>query len=86
MSEEERPTKQQPTSILIPTRYMPGNSQRFYDDFFEMGFSPMPPPPAPQDGSLLELAKHYLLACCPRAGAYSLPDGLINIIRIAPTS
>jgi hypothetical protein len=76
MSEE----KEQSPRIRVPGRYMPGNSQRFYDDFFEIGFAPMPPPPPLKDGGLVELAKHYLLICCPRAGAYSLPDGLLNII------
>ena len=79
MSEEAQPTPQQRTGILVPVRYLPGNSQRFYDDFFEMGFGPMLPAPPLKDGTLLELAKHYLLVCCPRAGAYSLPDGLLNL-------
>lgn len=40
----------------------------------------MLPAPPLKDGTLLELAKYYLLACCPRAGAYSLPDGLLNLV------
>ncbi len=84
MSEEEQPTPEQPTGIRVLKRYMPGNTQCFYDDFLEIGFGPMPstpaPVPAPKDGSPLELAKYYLLLCCPRAGAYSLLDGLLNII------
>jgi hypothetical protein len=59
---------------------MSGNTQCFYDDFLEMGFAPMPPAPPLKDGSLLELTKHYLLNCCPIAGAYALLDGLLNII------
>jgi hypothetical protein len=69
--------------ILVPVRYAPGNSQCIFEDFFELGTGAMPPPPPPKDGSLLELAKFYLLACCPKAGAYSLPDGLINLVSDA---
>jgi hypothetical protein len=69
--------------ILVPVRYAQGNSYRMFDDFFELGTGPMPPPPTPKDGSLLELAKFYLVACCPKAGAYSLPDGLINLVSDA---
>jgi len=43
----------------------------------------MPPPPPPKDGSLLEMAKFYLVACCSKAGAFSLPDGLINLVSDA---
>jgi hypothetical protein len=69
--------------ILVPIRYAPGGSQRIFDDFFEIGTGPMPPPPPTKDASLLELAKFYLVACCPKAGAYSLPDGLINLVTDA---
>jgi hypothetical protein len=78
MSEEEQPTPNQPTGIRILKRYMPGNNLSFCDDFLEMG--PTLPAPTLKDGSLLELAKYYLLLCCPRAGAYTLLDGLLNII------
>jgi hypothetical protein len=76
MSESTNP----PNAILVPDRYLPGNSRRFFDDFFEMAIGPMPPPPALEDGSPLGLAKYYLVACCPVAGSYSLSDGLINLI------
>jgi hypothetical protein len=80
MNEEAQPTPQQPTGIPVPLRYAPGNSRRIFDDFFELSTGPIPPPPPPKDGSLLGLAKFYLVACCPTAGGYSLPDGLINLI------
>src|ERR1700734_4093385 len=70
-------------SILVPVRYAPGNSHRIFDDFFELGTGPMPPPPPLKDGSLLELAKFYLVACCSKAGAFSLPDGLVNLVSDA---
>jgi hypothetical protein len=70
----------QPRGILVLARYAVGNSRRMFDDFFELATGPIPPPPPPRDGSLLELAKFYLVACCPTAGAYSLPDGLVNLI------
>jgi len=78
MSEEEQPTPNKPTGIRVLKRYMPGNDLCFFDDFVEIG--PTLPPPTLKDGSLLELAKYYLLLCCPRAGAYTLLDGLLNII------
>jgi len=70
----------QSSGILVPKRYLPGNSQRFFDDFFEMAIGPMPPPPTLEDGSQLALTKYYFVACCPVAGAYNLPDGLLNLI------
>jgi hypothetical protein len=70
----------QPHRILVPKRYLPGNSHRFLDDFFELAIGPLPAAPPPEDGSQLALAKHYLIACCSVAGAYSLPDGLLNLI------
>src|SRR6266436_4572352 len=81
MSETDRSPESR--KILVPVRYALGNSYRMFDDFFELGTGPMPPPPTPKDGSLLELAKFYLIACCPKAGAYSLPDGLINLVSDA---
>jgi hypothetical protein len=80
---ESNASQSEPGKILVPVRYAPGDSQRIFDDFFELGTGPMPPPPSPKDGSLLELAKFYLVACCRKAGAYSLPDGLISLVSDA---
>src|ERR1700692_4790863 len=82
MSESD-PSQPETRKISVPVRYAPGNSQRIFDDFFELGTGPMPPPPPPKDGSVLELAKFYLVACCSKAGAFSLPDGLINLVTDA---
>jgi hypothetical protein len=76
MSESKNP----PNEILVPNRYHPGNNRRSFDDFFELATGPVPPPPALEDGPPLGLAKYYLVPCCPVAGSYSLPDGLINLI------
>lgn len=76
MSESQK----QSGEIPVPVRYHPGTSRRFFDDFFEMAIGPMPPSPALEDGSPLALAKYYLVGCCTVAGAYLLPDGLINLI------
>ena len=71
MSEKAQPTPQQLTEILVPVRYLPGKSQRFCDDFFEVAFGPIVPATPLKFGTLLEPAKHCLLVCCTRADSMS---------------
>ncbi len=81
MSEaDKRPTTSRQYGIPVPVRYAPGEAYRFFDDFIELAAGPMPPQQPLEDGSKLALTKYYLVACCPVAGAYSLPDGFLNLI------
>jgi hypothetical protein len=65
----------------VPERYLPGNSLCFFDDFFELALGTMPAAPPPSDGSQLALLIHYLVAYCAVAGAFTLPEGFLNLIH-----
>jgi hypothetical protein len=66
--------------MFIPKRYAPNGFLGVSDGFFEPMSSLVPWPYFLQDGSMLALAKCYLVSNCIRAGAWTLHGGHQNLV------